>query len=132
MVMAMLDKFFRDIMSGQPTTTGIKFGQGVLGKTGPIVGVGVFAMATLAFSIDNIWIKAGGVIAIGLLIAYYIQVSYRYAHAHPNHAIMEGGHLLKAMQIEQATNDKSIVIDETAQPISNPSLIGKSKGKSNG
>lgn len=116
-------------MSEQPSTAGIKFGRGVLGKTGPIVGVGVVAMAALAYSIDDVWIKAGAAVGIGLLIAYYIFESYRYAHAYPNHSIMEGGHLIKAMEIEQAASDKSIVIDATARPIPNPNLIEHKRGK---
>jgi hypothetical protein len=128
----MLDDLLREWMSGEPSKSGITFGRGVLGKTAPIVGVGLVAMGAIAYSIDNIWIKLGLAVFIGGVVVYYLHKAFKYAHEHPNHALLEEAHLIRALQIEQAAKDKRITIDAKAEPIPNPARIGHSRGKKNG
>jgi membrane protein implicated in regulation of membrane protease activity len=125
----MLDDFLREWMSGEPSKTGITFGRGVLGKTAPVVGVGLVAMGTIAFSIDNIWIQLGLAVLIAGVVIYYLHKAFAYAHEHPNHALLEDANLVRALKIEQAAKDKRITIDANAEPIPNPALL---EGKKNG
>ena len=121
--LAMYD-FLRKLMSEQPSKFGLTFGRGVLGKTAPVIGVGLIALGGIAATIDNIWIQlafGAGICAIAL---YYIREAFRYAHAFPNHALLEDAKLIQALKIEQAAKDKSFKIDPNAEPIPNPALIG--------
>jgi hypothetical protein len=127
----MLDDFLRNLMSDQPSKFGIQFGRGVLGKTAPIVGIGILVMGGLAYSIDDIWIRVALGAGIGVLIAYFIHVAFKYATAFPNHAVLENVQLVQALRIGQAASDKSVIIDATAEPITNPNLLEHKKGKKN-
>jgi hypothetical protein len=57
--------------------------------------------------------------AILLTVLYYLWRAFNYAEMFPNHALLEGAQLLRAIEYEMNAKDRTI-IDATATPLSPP------------
>jgi hypothetical protein len=115
----MLDEFLRKWLSEAPKAI-LNFGSGVLGKTAPVVGAGVIVLGAIAISIDNIWVQLALGAGVCGLIFYFTKEAFKFAHAHPDHALLGGGNLVQALKIQQAAKDPKIIEGE-AVPTANTS-----------
>ena len=105
----------------------IKDGPGVVGRTARVAIAAsiVFLVGIWAVHSSPFYVLAL-VILFTLLIAGYFGVSFWYANKYPDFSTLDGRELVEYRRLEQATKDKGVIIDEKAQPSSNPSLIERS------
>ncbi len=69
---------------------------------------------------DNPWL-IGAFVSVGVVAAvWFIHKAFAYAEKHPDHAVSEGGELVRLAELAQSTKNAAI-IDLAAEPVANTS-----------
>jgi Ca2+/Na+ antiporter len=109
----------------------IKLPPGVLGKTSKVIAITIITVGALAFLVHRdlvIWVIGG----ILLLVLIFMFLAFLYAHLHPNHALLEGANLLRAIEADMSAKDITIIDNRLEAPLSPPPAVIRGDGGANG
>lgn len=72
----------------------IKLGRGVAGQLSTIAIVVVIVLGALAFRLNNLYVTIGSILVIILFAFFVFKQILKFAHQHPDVAILEGSEFL--------------------------------------
>ncbi len=105
------------------TTIGrIKFGSGVIGKTGTVMLGVVIVFGIVAYRIDGFWALAGIALLTAAVFLVYLFATLRFAERNPNIAVLEGAELIQAKRLDLGASEMPALPDQTVGP--NPLTVG--------
>lgn len=113
-----LERFLKSVGVIKEAIKEFRFGEGFVGRHTQTAIATIAGLCFFAYFIHTEWMLF--LLALSLLAIFgrYSFITYKFAEAHPDHALMEGGTLATWQKMQLAAKD-------TPLPLSGETLIGR-------